>query len=137
METWTEELPWIGQYVLDERGEPIPATSLLQWGRWMEIAARHVALTVFPGGRVSTIFLGLDVNFWRRPEDVPLDYQPLLWETIVFRGGEIEEQRRYTSRADALEGHRALVKELSGYERAAATCIDFWRVTMRCWKGLR
>jgi len=137
MEGWTEDLPWIGQYTLDERGEPIPATGLLQWGKWMEEGQCRVALTEFPGGRVSTIFLGLDHNFWRRPEDDPLGYKPVLWETIVFRGGEIEEQRRYTSRADALEGHRALVKELSGYEWVAAVCIAFWRVTMRCWKRLR
>jgi len=35
----------------------------------------------------------------------------LLWETLVRRGGEMEEMYRYASRADALAGHTRLVAE--------------------------
>lgn len=155
MESWTDDLPWIGQYILDDHGNPMPATGLLQWGRWLEENDCRVALTEFaclphgphpngtdpplgtPGrgpvragkrwatGRVSTVFLGLDHNFWRRPEDDPLGYKPILWETMVFGGSLDGEQRRYTSREEALKGHRALVKELSRVERATAACIGF------------
>jgi len=124
-DTWSEEMPWLGEYVLDEQGNPQPATGLLQWAEWMETAHRQIALTEFAGGRVSTIFLGLDVNFLFGPESDPLHYRPVLWETMIFLhpadadlsvgapvfGGSLDlEQRRYTTREEALEGHREMVE---------------------------
>jgi hypothetical protein len=40
----------------------------------------------------------------------PLTYQPVLWETAIFAGESMTAQRRYTSRADALRGHREFIE---------------------------
>lgn len=93
-----------GQYILDERGEPVPEADLRKWGAWMETASRHVGDTRIGVTRVSTVFLGLDHSFGDEPG-------PVLWETIVFGGppGLDREQRRYRSAADARAGHEELV----------------------------
>ena len=49
---------WAGCYVLDEQGNPRPERDLLAWAQWFETAERHVALTRFAWGEVSTVFLG-------------------------------------------------------------------------------
>lgn len=110
-------MPWLGLYVLNETGEPVPERDLLKWATWYETAQRHVALTEFAWGRVSTIFLGLDHNFLLRAEDDPLHYKPILWETMVFRGTLTGEQRRYRSREEALKGHRTMVERAKAAEK--------------------
>lgn len=94
------------QYVLDDDGAPVPCDDLRAWGQWMATAHRTVAQDrdegEGPAGwRVSTVFLGLD---HRHVGTGP----PILWETMVFGGPLDQAQRRYTSRADALRGHREL-----------------------------
>lgn len=91
-----------GYWILDERGEPVPADAET-WGFWFESADRHVAddADEQTGWRVSTVFIGLDHNFSNAGP-------PVLWETLVFGGPLDGEMERYTSRADALEGHRAM-----------------------------
>ena len=59
--------------------------------------------------RVSTVFLGLD-------HSLTLDGPPVLWETMVFGGDNDQYQQRYTSRAEAIEGHGAILER----ERKAA-----------------
>lgn len=62
---------------------------------------RQVALTCYEGGgRLSTVFLGLDHSF----SD---DDAPVLYETMAFdvQGIPDEEQRRYHTRAEAVAGH--------------------------------
>lgn len=88
------------RYILDADGNPVPCPDLMTWGRWMQTADRHVALTRFEGVRISTVFLGLD-HSW---DDGP----PVLFESMVFGGPLDGEMRRYTSRADADAGHTAL-----------------------------
>jgi hypothetical protein len=108
-----EELHWIGEYVLDEQGNPRPEHDVLTWAQWYQTAQRQIALTRFRWGRVSTIFLGLDqgyFSFFGSAPD-PLTYKPLVWETMVFGGKLDREQRRYRSREEALAGHAQLVKE--------------------------
>ena len=120
MDGWNNDLPWIGQYVLDAQGNAVPAPGLLEWGAWLETADRRVAVTRFAWGAVSTVFLGLDHNFFGNPADDPLSYKPLLWETMVFvthaegnrallRELDLERQR-YTSREDAVAGHKEMVE---------------------------
>lgn len=80
---------WVGQYVLDEQGNPRPAHDLLAWAQWYETSQRQIVLTWFRWGRVSTIFLGLDYSCaGMLMADAPSDpeYQPVLWETMVFGG---------------------------------------------------
>jgi hypothetical protein len=107
----------IDRYILNEAGEPVAEPDLMAWGRWFETAGRHLADDEVGDVRVSTVFLGLDHRFGDGP--------PVLWETMVFGAPKLRElfgrermirddlgdqfdqlgQRRYTSRAEALQGH--------------------------------
>jgi hypothetical protein len=102
------KLLWIGQYILDEQGNAHPEYDFLTWAKWMEGPARQLACTQFAWGRVSTIFLGLDHDFL--PMEDPLNYKPILWETMVFGGPLDMAQTRYRSQEEALAGHRAMVE---------------------------
>jgi len=95
------------KYILDENGEPVLEDDIHVWGRWFEdIDNRRVAYDEKGPVSVSTVFLGLD---HRRLGD---GGSPLLWESMVFDDSwEGETQERYTSAADAIEGHKALCKE--------------------------
>jgi hypothetical protein len=94
-------------YILDERGEPVE-TDLYTWAAWFEDPSNRVLAhdRDESGGRdilVSTIFLGIDHGYGGGP--------PLLWETMVLKdgGGDVYCER-YTSRADAIAGHRHACK---------------------------
>lgn len=91
-----------GLYMLDENGTPVPATDIHSWGVWKQNNDPHI-----PNGdierdgiRVSTVFLGMDHSFEVAP------HIPILWETMIFGGEHSEYQERYTSLADAIEGHQ-------------------------------
>jgi hypothetical protein len=87
---------------------PVPEPDLLMWARWFEKNDRHVAVTrVLDIAVVSTVFLGLDHNFfpWCGGE-------PLLFETMVFWNGEGgEEQDRCSSWREAEQMHTHWVRE--------------------------
>jgi hypothetical protein len=100
---------WIGTYMLDQDGTPFPVRDVLEWACWFETAERHVALTEFAWGRVSTVFLGIDHSFVLNAMADPLHYRPVLWETMVFGGKLDSEMARYRSRAEALQGHAEMV----------------------------
>ena len=94
-------------YMLAPDGKtPIPIEDENQdlWSRWFESGDRVVAQTEVPGGMISTVFLGLDHNF--SPGG-----PPVLWETMAFMDGNDSYQDRYTSYADALAGHKAIVEK--------------------------
>lgn len=83
----------------------------MEFARWYESADRTLARTELPGVVVSTVFLGIDHRYGEAP--------PVLWETMIFaeEGSTAvdfdEEQARYTSKDDALAGHRAMVAKLN------------------------
>jgi hypothetical protein len=105
------------KYVLDEQGNPVPERDLLKWAAWMEDDKhrRLLKTDLGPLGWVSTIFLGMDHDFLSmlREEQPELSdeqpHWPILWETVVFGGPYDDEQRRYRSKEDAIEGHAELV----------------------------
>ncbi len=66
----------MGQYILNDQGEPVPCPDLMTWGMWMETVNRHVGDEVIDGIRISTVFLGLDHRYNNGP--------PILWETMTF-----------------------------------------------------
>jgi hypothetical protein len=101
-------------YILDDQGEPVPC-DLLTWARWFETADRQVAHDIdeATGIRVSTVFLGFDQSFRGGGP-------PILWESMVFGGTLDGSQRRYSSRREALNGHRALCEEAGAALREAA-----------------
>jgi hypothetical protein len=93
--------------------EVVQSASLNTWARWFEAAsrtlgpdgmptARHVAHTLLPNGRVSTVFLGIDHGF--------SGDRALWFETMVFIGEESVETTRYTTWEQAEAGHAAMVK---------------------------
>jgi hypothetical protein len=115
---WTEELPWLGQYILDENDDPIPAPSLLIWGRWMEDhqAECFLAKDVIGNATISTIFLGIDsavISLRDRQGFNPSGYRPKLWETMIFGGPEDLHRQRYASKRSALAGHGKIVQRLT------------------------
>lgn len=104
-------------YTLNRLGEPVACDDVMKWAEWYESAradgSLRVALDHVGGFRISTVFLSLDHGFNIAGDD---DYQPILWETMIFREcdesrpSEYDEfQRRYTSREDAIQGHKEAV----------------------------
>ena len=85
-----------GKYILDGR-EPVEEPDLFKWALWLESADRHVRDTFRDDVRVSTVFLGLDHSYGHGP--------PLLFETMVFVNGVSETCDRYSTWAEAEEGH--------------------------------
>jgi hypothetical protein len=121
---------WVGTYMLDERGEPMPVPTI-PWGLWFETSGqqRLVARNMVGLKVISTIFLGLDHDFLGI--DDPLTYRPILWETAIFwEGGESKSEcvsiaKRYRSKQEALEGHQAVVEEeMRKYAREHAAASE-------------
>jgi len=100
---------WHLQYILDAHGNPVPTNDIRAAARLLGNAkTRTVAKTSFAayGKRVevSTVFLVLNHAY------LP-GSKPVLWESMVFTNFQRlhEIQMRYTSKAEALQGHRWLV----------------------------
>jgi len=108
------------KYILDLNGEPVAVNDVDIWAEWFERASRdgsrilkqdfvegedgaaHFSLKDRVG--VSTVFLGLDHQWGDGP--------PILWESLVSGTSLDGQMQRYTSRADALRGHDALLEEV-------------------------
>ena len=90
------------QYILDENGNPKKEPDLLKWAKWFEPAKRHIGNDTINGVRVSTVFLGLDYSFGGS--------KPLLFETMIFGGKNEGYQERYSTKEEAIKGHKEAVK---------------------------
>lgn len=93
-------------YILNEKHEPV-VVELETWAIWFTLADRTVKKTQVGEVNVSTVFLGIDHNF--------LGGKPILFETMCFCRGDSEwdeYQERYSTWAEAEEGHRRIVKEI-------------------------
>lgn len=67
---------------------------------------RRLAESTLPNGAwVSTVWLGIDHQFGKGP--------PLIFETMVFLGGDSLDCRRYSTEAEAFAGHSEVVSEWS------------------------
>ena len=90
-------------YLLGKNKETIPLStstpeSARLWSAMFESSDRIVAKTkAWFDVEVSTVFLGLDHAFGSGP--------PMLFETMVFGGKYSDEQWRYSTWDEALEGH--------------------------------
>lgn len=92
-------------YILDENNKPIKS-SVLEAMQWMEdnLDKKAVKQESISDVRISTVFLGLDHSF---PWDN--ENKPVLWETMIFGGEHDQNQYRYTSYEEALEGHQRAI----------------------------
>jgi hypothetical protein len=121
LKKWQRELQQflrIRHYVLDENRQAIPCEDFLEAAEWFESADRQVALTTLSGDAfVSTVFLGLDHNHGGIGP-------PLLFETAVFRGQKAEIMMRYSTWAQAEEGHKQIVKHMCEIEDRQVTGGD-------------
>jgi len=80
---------------------------------WIEQYENNVVKQDFlPNGFVvSTIWLGIDHSFrhWKGP---PSEHIPIIFETLVFKSMKFREEcdgRRYSTKAEALNGHSEFV----------------------------
>ena len=82
----------------------MPEPDLLTWGLWFEEHAnRIVAQEWVENVKISTVFLGLDHNWW---PDRPMK----IFETMIFGGDLHLEQWRYSTEEEALAGHAETCK---------------------------
>lgn len=89
------------------RRDGTPYQSMEEWATDYENQVdRRVAKThLWWGGYVSTVWLGLDHNFYS-------DGPPLIFETMVFPSNSYDEldMARYSTEAEAKAGHERMVK---------------------------
>ena len=84
---------------------PVPVDDLIEWGRWIEKANRHVAQDRVGDVQISTVFLGLDHSFGQPGP-------PILFETMVFGGPLDSEMERYATWEEAEIGHKAMLERV-------------------------
>ncbi len=114
-------------------GTPYPDTKegLLEWAHDFE-KPRHVGDSRTADGwrRVSTVWLGLDHNFWKG--------RPLIFETAVFDESDMhysesmgrsfprcDVMARYSTEAEALAGHNSIVDGIN-------TTWNWWVLGILC-----
>lgn len=83
----------------------VPSDDPKAWARMFEGTARIVAKTRIGGCEISTVFLGLDHNFGSGG-------LPILFETMVFRGGSGEECERCETWEQAEAQHAEMVAKV-------------------------
>ncbi len=92
----------LGLYIL-KAGNPVKAKDIDEWSRWFASdKTRYLDRTDIGKVFVSTVFLGNDHSFGKG--------KPVLWETMIFGGHHDQYCKRYTSKKDALAGHKVAVK---------------------------
>jgi len=110
-------------YILDGDKNAIPVSDIMEWANWFESAKRAklnvVGQDTLPDGTfVSTVFLGLDHNFF----DSGI---PILFETMAFnmnkKGLDMSgtHQWRYATWKEARQGHIKAITIILG-EKATA-----------------
>ncbi|MEQ1636687.1 MAG: hypothetical protein ABL903_08335 [Methylococcales bacterium] len=94
----------LGLYILDGH-TPVACKDALTFGKWFEKAERHVAKTVISDATISTVFLGVDHNFFGG--------KPLLFEAMIFGGAHNQEMRRCSTWEEAEKMHEAMCEQAS------------------------
>jgi hypothetical protein len=105
-------------YLIGEDHVPYAVYDLAQWALEYSRAFRHVARTEMEGGLVvSTIFTGVEAS--------PIG-EPMLFETMVFRGDDSWGRYRYATWEQADAGHKLIVTAI---ERNRETWVAAGRAT--------
>ena len=102
------QMIYLRTYILKDK-IPIPCEDLMEWRRWFETSNnRIVKHTTIGNFYVSTVFLGIDHNYYTSDE-------PILFETMIFNNDKDakdaeEYQERYSNYDEALEGHKKAIE---------------------------
>lgn len=91
------------KWILDDVGEPIEC-DLMTWAHWFELNNRLLKQTRLFGLFISTVFLGLDHSFG-------FGSRPTLWETMIFGLDGDQPMYRYSTRDQAMYGHKQAIME--------------------------
>jgi hypothetical protein len=94
----------------DRDGTEITADEWTAKRRQTDEYRRVAVTTVDDKMTVSTVWLGLDHNWGGGP--------PLIFETLVFDGPMDGEMARYSTEAEAVAGHEAMVKRVQSARHA-------------------
>ena len=105
-------------FILDERGEPVVAADLDHWASWLETAYLGVARSIVtPDVVVVTMFVPVHVG-----EEAEA---PLPFVTCIFGGILDGDERRSSSRIEALATHHSVVEWCrTGEALEKATSLD-------------
>ena len=88
-------------YVMND-DHSVRKADLMEWAlAFADTDKRRVARDQIGAAWVSTVFLGLDHSFGEGP--------PLLFETLISGGPCDQEMWRYSTWAEAVEGHKSAV----------------------------
>jgi hypothetical protein len=94
-------------YALNDDHTVRPISDTLEWARAFEDRdKRRVARDQIGEVTISTVFLGLDHSWGGGP--------PLIFETMIFGGEHSDDQWRYSTWYEAVEGHRRAVALVRG-----------------------
>jgi hypothetical protein len=99
-------------YILDEKGKPIPEENYQKWSQWMfeNESNRRVASTIISTFEISTIFLGVNHS-----PAIQFDSKyPILFETAIldYPAKKSRVFARYRTKTEALRGHRKAENEI-------------------------
>lgn len=95
-------------YTLDDDHNPVKVDNIEQWVEQFDSTERIVKQEKIEGISISTVFLGLDHNF-----GLSKNSDPVLFETMIFGGKHDQQQWRYCTWDEALEGHHQAVKKVT------------------------
>lgn len=96
----------VGYYILNDKGE-VESTTIDQWGIWMNNPNNVIIKQEYIGNAfISTVFLGISYGV--------VMGKPLFYETMIFGGEHDSYQVKYTSKEEALEGHKKAVALVKG-----------------------
>jgi hypothetical protein len=99
---------------------PMPCDDILKWAAWFEFANRRVAATKVRGLFVSTVFLGIDSALYG---------EPILFETMTFRGGKGGPRTQSCRWGEALRLHKSAVR--SARQVQSARELARWNFNIR------
>lgn len=94
------------KYILIDK-IPVVENDLIKWATWVETANNVIAGTMIGDVHVSTVFLCLDNQLY-------IDGEPLLFETMVFNGEHDRYQKKYSTYEAAERGHAVIVEMVKG-----------------------
>jgi hypothetical protein len=80
-------------------GSVYPTNDMSRWASFFESGNRLIAYTGNDNIHISTAFLGMDHNHFG-------EGAPILFETMIFGGRWDSFQSRFSTYAEALEGHK-------------------------------